>query len=569
MSASAEPNPAPAAAPGSMKRWVLAALLLPLAGVAGYYGWKASRVPAPLSSGEAEHSLLRLDLTRPDALIESQSLAALPRDLLDLPVLRDLLSEDFVFYYEGHPDRLGILGSLRRIAYEHELEWQDSLLAELLDQPAEVALWRGSDGKLKHAALRIRRGALAKLLQPLGKAAASDTQLSVVGLRRIDGDEVPVYRLRYNYDRAILFAAHDDELLVLTSPGLLQSGDDPASPPGSEAARQLDEWLSGEVEPAERFGLDERESKHRISIAADYLALGYGRFLPQLAGVRFEQDDDGWHSFAALNDVAAPALEFAPLWQAMPIGAAVCAAVPVSEAALGSLFTRLGAAQAMPAELAAQLKGPAALCWYPESRLSTPLLVTTLATPAVEATDGQLQSLFDALIGAYEPNQKDGRFPVERSNGEAHTRFSRIVGSDWGLHADTELPDPAAISSSRWFNVALARHGQQLLFSLDDRLVDKALNVLDKRFPPLAEQLPAQGAVPLVLAPEALARLVEQETLASLPAEVETVFRNAAQAHLLPKLRAFSTHPAYALSLPPGAKAGKGWTWLPLSWNAL
>ncbi len=79
------------------------------------------------------------DLRKPDALIESVSLSRLPKEILEVPLLRDTLTEDFVFYYENNGDRLGLTGTLRRIIYEHDLTLKDSLVEELLDQPAQVA----------------------------------------------------------------------------------------------------------------------------------------------------------------------------------------------------------------------------------------------------------------------------------------------------------------------------------------------------------------------------------------------------------------------------------------------
>lgn len=76
------------------------------------------------------------------------------------------------------------------------------------------------------------------------------------------------------------------------------------------------------------------------------------------------------------------------------------------------------------------------------------------------------------------------------------------------------------------------------------------MQTLDKRFPPLAEVLPGDALVPAYLAPDSLAALLERETLDSLPEDIEPVFRNAAQAKLLPKLRSLSGHGKYALSLP-------------------
>src|SRR5512147_829100 len=78
------------------------------------------------SVGRADYSgpiaSLSLDLEHPDVFVRTRSLSQLPRDLLKVPLARDLLSEDFVFYYEDDPDRLGLEGSLRRIAYEHDLQ---------------------------------------------------------------------------------------------------------------------------------------------------------------------------------------------------------------------------------------------------------------------------------------------------------------------------------------------------------------------------------------------------------------------------------------------------------------
>lgn len=87
------------------------------------------------------HNNLQIDLNEPDLFLDSDSLSQLPKDLLTIPFLHDVLSEDFVFYYQNHADRLGIEGSIRRIVYEHDLTLKDKLFSSLLDQPAQAALW--------------------------------------------------------------------------------------------------------------------------------------------------------------------------------------------------------------------------------------------------------------------------------------------------------------------------------------------------------------------------------------------------------------------------------------------
>ncbi|OLU35749.1 DUF2138 domain-containing protein [Pseudomonas sp. PA27(2017)] len=515
-----------------------------------------------------ERSALGLDLKHPDALIESASLSRLPKDLLAVPLLRDTLTEDFVFYYEHNADRLGLVGSLRRIIYERDLKLRDNLLDELLDQPADVALWKGADGKLKHFVMVMQRGGLAKVLEPLAHVALDDTQLSQAGELRVDGSSVPLYRLNYLGDRALLLASHGDKLLVLSSPGMLFGEDDKL---GRDATESVEALLDGDNPFAKRFGLKARETEQqRISLSGEYVALGYQRFFPAFAGVRFEKGEGGWSSFLALNEVDdQPTMDFTPIWKAMPMGASACVAVPVAPGSAEKLLAKVGASEQASEDLRKRLGNVAGLCWYADSRLHSPLLVAHLDEAATPELDQAIGGLFDGMIGAFEPNAENGRFPVEsQSTTDGHT-WRREVGSNFGQYPAEQGTIPDALVSQGFFRVSLARQGQTLLFSLDDRLVNKALDTLNKRFPPLAEVLPADGVVPGYLAPEGLSRLLEQETLDSLPANYEPVFRNAADTHLLPKLRALGGYGQFALTLPKDTEADDDWKWVPLEWRSL
>jgi uncharacterized protein YfaA (DUF2138 family) len=104
-------------------------------------------------AGEA--SFRQLDLARPDVMIKTNSLAKLPRDLLQVPLFKELLSEDFVFYYEQNEGRLSLSGTFRRLAYEHDLDVGDWLTRMVIDEPAEVLLWKGSNGRLQHYRTRV------------------------------------------------------------------------------------------------------------------------------------------------------------------------------------------------------------------------------------------------------------------------------------------------------------------------------------------------------------------------------------------------------------------------------
>ena len=105
------------------------------------------------------------EMFQPDALIATQSLAELPKDFRSLPVFKDILTEDLFFYYEQHPGRLSLEGTLRRLAFEHELTLTDQVLAHVFNTPAKVALWKGGDGKLDQYLMLLDQGGLIRILE--------------------------------------------------------------------------------------------------------------------------------------------------------------------------------------------------------------------------------------------------------------------------------------------------------------------------------------------------------------------------------------------------------------------
>jgi uncharacterized protein YfaA (DUF2138 family) len=552
------------------RRWpaLLVGLAL-VAGVAGGLGWFMHKPKAP----PAELASDKLGMSRPDGLLETHSLSQLPKDLLAVPFLKETLTEDFVFYYEAHVDRLGLIGSLRRIIYEHDLKLQDSLIEQLFDQPADVALWRGADGRLKDFLLVMDRGGLAKVLEPLAKVALDDSQLTHLSDVKVGADDVPLYQLTYNNSKALVFASHGDKLVVLSNPAKLY---DPSSGPsderGSVSTTAIAALLNGDKLFPEAFGLPPRapEVKQRLSVNSSVLAMGYQRFIPNFAGLRFDMDDKGWHSFLAVDELDdQPDFDFKPIWQAMPMGASACVALPLAAEQQKPLLVKLGAEEPVAQALTEHMAGAAGLCWYADSRLYTPLLVASLNDKDSAKLDGDLGSLFGSMVGAYEPNVEEHAFPViEKQDGPTH-QWQRQVSSNFGPYKAKEAEDPDAISGKAFMKVSLARHGSTLLFSLDDKLVDKALGTLDKRFPPMADVVPKDLLMPVYFGPDAMAQLMQQETLDSLPQDMEPVFYNAAQTYLIPKLRKLGGYGKYALTLPEGSEPDGHWQWLPLEWKAL
>jgi uncharacterized protein YfaA (DUF2138 family) len=563
----------PAAETPSVKpsrRWpaiVVGACLV--AGVAAGMGWlmQKSKAPAPQLAAE------KLGMSRPDGLLETRSLSQLPKDLLAVPFLKATLTEDFVFYYETHADRLGLIGSLRRIIYEHDLKLQDTLIEQLFDQPADVALWRGADGRLRDFLLVMDRGGLAKVLEPLAKVALDDSQLSKIADVKVGADDVALYQLTYNASKALLFASHGDKLVVMSNPTKLydpQSG--VTQEPGSVSTQAIAALLSGDKLFPEAFGLQPRapEVKQRLSVNASVLAMGYQRFIPNFAGLRFDMDDKGWHSFLAMDELDnQPDFDFKPIWQAMPMGASACVALPLAVEHQKPLLVKLGAEENTAQALIEHMAGAAGLCWYADSRLYTPLLVASLKEEDSARLDGDLGKLFGSMVGAYEGKVEEHAFPVvEKQEGTTH-QWQRQVSSNFGPYAARDAEQPDAISGKAFMRVSLARHGSTLLFSLDDKLVDKALGTLDKRFPPMADVVPKDLLMPIYFGPDSMAQLMQQETLDSLPQDMEPVFYNAAQTYLIPKLRTLGGYGKYALTLPEGSEPDGHWQWLPLEWKTL
>jgi uncharacterized protein YfaA (DUF2138 family) len=552
------------------RRWpALVVGLVLVAGVAAGLGWFMHKPKAP----PAELASDKLGMSRPDGLLETHSLSQLPKDLLAVPFLKETLTEDFVFYYEAHADRLGLIGSLRRIIYEHDLKLQDSLIEQLFDQPADVALWRGADGRLKDFLLVMDRGGLAKVLEPLAKVALDDSQLTQLAEIKVAGDVVPLYQLTYNHSKALLFASHGDKLVVLSNPAkLYEAGHGPVEEPGMVSTESLEALLGGQKLFPEAFGLPPRapEVKQRLSVNSSVLAMGYQRFIPNFAGLRFDMDDKGWHSFLAMDELDdQPDFDFKPIWQAMPMGASACVALPLAAEQQKPLLVKLGAEESVAQALTEHMAGAAGLCWYADSRLYTPLLVASLNDDDSAKLDGDLGNLFGSMVGAYEGNVEEHAFPVIEKQEGPTRQWQRQVSSNFGPYKAKDAENPDAITGKAFMKVSLARHGSTLLFSLDDKLVDKALGTLDKRFPPMADMVPKDLLMPVYFGPDSMAQLMQQETLDSLPQDMEPVFYNAAQTYLIPKLRKLGGYGKYALTLPEGSEPDGHWQWLPLEWKAL
>ena len=510
-----------------------------IAAIAAYavFGWK----------GAGGFSGLNLDLSTPDAIIVTKSLSSLPKDLLTIPLARDVLREDFLFYYEQNEDRLGISGALRRIAYEHELGWGDQLIRMVLDEPAEVALWRDADGSLKHFAISVSRNSFTRLLEESGKIALKDSQMTVAGSLKVDGDKVPVYALAYGHNRTLLFAAHGKRLVILSHPGMMYNGEDVDSKAADVVANLLEDDPQKHQALRQQFHLDAQGADgHSVAVKADFLSFGYQPFFGALGALRFDFSKGQWRTQALVDAgrLQPGGYDNKALWPMLPHNPAACFALPADWAAMEPVLKRVGSkANADLAKLGEQLAGPAAVCWYGSSRLYTPLIVATRKPGATG--DELLGALYTAAVG----NVAAGA--VTKSAGKGgETLWQRDVTTPIGVQKPT-----------------LAVKGQTVLFSPDAALVQQALAVGRKQSPAIADRLLDTSRTIGLIAPSALSELIRKETFDALPTSREPVLRAAADVHLVPRLDALKKYPPYRLVLTSLPKSGAAWQ--PVEWQAL
>jgi uncharacterized protein YfaA (DUF2138 family) len=557
---------------------ILAVGLLIVAGVVVQMVWRPFAHRKAAGTGE-----IALDIHHPDAVIDSEALSRLPRDILRVPLLHDVLTQDFVDYYESDNTRLSAEGALRRLAFEHQLDWRDELIRRVFDEPAHVLLWRSPDGRLGNWVMSMHRNGFAKLLQGFGNVAASDAQLSQVA--KLSGD-VPVYALKLAVGRTLLFAAKDDRLVVLSAPGVLL---DEKGGLLSERADAVSEMLSsGRDDAARAYQLDapgDAPKGHRLVVSANYLSFGYQAFFSGIDALRFDFAPNGnaaasWQTSALIDPGKLPQQwNSADLWRVLPANAAACTSLPADWKEASGLLAKVadgGAENA--AAIGDQLAGPAAVCWYAKSTLVAPVFVARVKTQdaaSIAALKAALGKTFGNVIGAYEAkaaktgDQDSGyrRLPVTtRDQGADVTVWQRPVSARSGTALANKASFASQLSAERYFPVTLALAHGYLIFSPDGRLVDDTLAVLDKRYPALADTLAPQRLprTILTLTPSSAAALIEREAGAALPADQEAVFRNASRTHLVPKLHALAHYPPVSLTLPQNPPGSTGW--VPVEW---
>ncbi|MFY9259366.1 MAG: DUF2138 family protein [Gallionella sp.] len=465
---------------------------------------------------------LMADLNQPDALIRTTSLSKLPHDVLKVPLVRDVLTEDLAFYYEQHEDRMGVGGAIKRITYERNLDWTDKLLVSALNEPAEVAWWRDGKGALRHYALVLRRNMLTKVLQQAANIAMNDAQLKRAGELDTGKGKATILALEVNPRRTFLLISLGDRLVVLSDAGLLFDANNQIVPASRVA---VSAWLNEDGVLAKQFALENTpRSQHTLVVGAPTLTLGYTDFLSGFKGLRFDFGDS-WSTSAWMNGLPTARLGDAELWHAAPANPSACVMLPVDWRTAKRVVTE---AEKKPTQSDAllSLDGNALACWYNESNLYSPVFIARLAKQLPDRA-AALQAL-----------------------------------ADWAMAADGALDETRLGNASIWrgAKAAFGATGQYVAFSPDGALVDKTLDTLAHTYPSIADQTPTSNATLAVMTPRPLSAMAEREMLQAI--RYDSNFLTAAQTHLPARIQALAAYPAYRLELNSTGKNGwQGVVW--------
>ncbi len=546
-----------AAQPGFWTRRKAAALAVGVLGAAaaGYAVYMSGPFTGTLSA-------LDLPLDKPDVYMASAQLSSLPPDLVKAPGLRDLLTQDFVDYYEEHPDRLAVAGMLKRLAFENKLEWQDRLVARLLEAPAQVALWRDGKGRLAYGAVVIEKTAATGLMATLAKVGLPDAQLSRVAELSAGGKKAPVYVLKVSAQSTWAVVVGDDRIAVFTHSGLLLGGDASLNGKVRDVAENL---MAGAASSPWRkdFGLPAPAAaapRHLIAAKADYLSFGYQRFFDGVKSVRMESVDAGadWTLHARATPQAwtqwAEATSGAQsLWRHMPRGAAFCAALPAD---LQALQTVAGDGL-KSAKWLADTRPQAAVCWYGSGGLYAPLVSFQLKPGTGAKYDADFAASLTEITATRKTDKDGGVLAVPETQTSqpkgvtGATLWTRSVRNDFGY-----MSLPESEGGANGHRVSLARVDDTVLATVDHRVMDQALAVAGKKFPSVADDLSRRAAgtaagpvVANASMPVLASMLMSEAARLATPGQAPKFYR-ITQERLRPRVMALGAYGDVRLAIP-------------------
>lgn len=383
------------------KSWLILLLVLIVA-----FAFYKLRIPTLQNANQNE-----IKLAQPDVWVHSQNFALLPHDLLQVPLLKALLTEDFIYFYAQDEDWLSLQGAMRRISFEHELNWSDTLLKNIADAPADLYMWHDDSHALRYWALSMERDSLTTVAQSLAKLKlAADKQLHEIGRVSIGGDDVPVLRVSLSASRQMVFAAHGKRMVLLSDVVMAShAGEDLDDQAETLIKRLLADNANIRAEVVSEWQVSTKaqpvvNAKQTIMLSNRLFAQGYGAFIPSLRAVRFDFDGKTWVSQANITPTA-----FDPkIWSHLPANAAFCASAPIDWTQVQKAVDGASSLTVKP-KLAEDFASTGAVCWYAEEgdNVVQPLFVALRQSG--KGSDASFNALFDWGVATNQTHMKEVR----------------------------------------------------------------------------------------------------------------------------------------------------------------
>lgn len=380
-------------------------LILPLVLIVAFAFYKL-RIPTLQNANQNE-----IKLAQPDVWVHSQNFALLPHDLLQVPLLKALLTEDFIYFYAQDEDWLSLQGAMRRISFEHELNWSDTLLKNIADAPADLYMWHDDSHALRYWALSMERDSLTTVAQSLAKLKlAADKQLHEIGRVSIGSDDVPVLRVSLSASRQMVFAAHGKRMVLLSDVVMAShAGEDLDDQAETLIKRLLADNANIRAEVVSEWQVSTKaqpvvNAKQTIMLSNRLFAQGYGAFIPSLRAVRFDFDGKTWVSQANITPTA-----FDPkIWSHLPANAAFCASAPIDWTQVQKAVDGASSLTVKP-KLAEDFASTGAVCWYAEEgdNVVQPLFVALRQSG--KGSDASFNALFDWGVATNQTHMKEVR----------------------------------------------------------------------------------------------------------------------------------------------------------------
>ena len=393
-------------------------------------------------------------LAQPDVWVHSQNFALLPHDLLQVPMLKALLTEDFVYFYAQDQDWLSLQGAMRRISFEHELNWTDSVIKNIADAPADIYMWHDDSRALRYWALSMERDSLATVAQSLAKLKlAADKQLFEIGRISIGGDEVPVLQVSLSASRKMVFAAHKNRMVLLSDALMAtQEGDGLDDQAQTLIKRLLADDAATRAEVVSEWQVSTKaqavaNAKQTIMLSNRLFAQGYGAFVPSLRAVRFDFDGKAWQSQANVTATA-----FDPnIWAHLPANAAFCASAPIDWAQAQKVIDGASNLSVKP-KLADEFAPTGAMCWYAEKEddIAQPLFVALRKSG--KASPDALNSLFDWAVSTNKEHLIELRgLRSQQAQFESQLKYAKTSLAEVNNEKiDSKLSDEVKKSQEEW-----------------------------------------------------------------------------------------------------------------------